>query len=153
MTMINRFPKMAALQKERAKRLGYDEGMAKIIGYAQAKKYAIFKNKAFAMPKKKGRGKKAGYVIPEGKPWTVDPVFKLYIDKDYKVPVVGGTRVTVRDYEKALAKFEPKVQRIIEKWAAKIIATVPEEILKNESKFFNKVWKVVRDQNPLEEAA
>ena len=40
---INRFPKMAALQKERALKLGYPEDLAEAIGIAEALKYAIFK--------------------------------------------------------------------------------------------------------------
>lgn len=44
---INRFPKMAALQKERAIALGFDEDIAKAIGIAEATKYAIFKNLSY----------------------------------------------------------------------------------------------------------
>jgi len=59
---INRFPKMAALQKFRALKLGFDLPTAEAIGIAEATKYAIFKNLSLktsliksVLPKKKKR--------------------------------------------------------------------------------------------------
>ncbi len=43
MVKVNRFPKMAVLQKYRAFKLGYPEDLVEAIGIAEALKYAIFK--------------------------------------------------------------------------------------------------------------
>ncbi len=59
MPNVNRFPKMAALQKYRALKLGYPEDLAEAIGIAEALKYAIFKRLAqYGTKKISGRRRK-----------------------------------------------------------------------------------------------
>ena len=154
MVIVNRFPKMAAIQRARAQALGYDEEMSKMIGIAQAKKYAIFKARAYAMPRRRrggrGRGRGQGdWDIPQDRPWKVDPVFKLYVHKENGLPIVAGEIPTPEDYDRALAKFPEEVRDAIEAWAETIVDHTPIEDLVDESRFFNRVWKVVRDQDPV----
>ena len=60
---VNRFPKMAALQKFRALKLGYPEELAEAIGIAEAVKYAIFKN--LYRFRKEGKTEEAEKLAPE----------------------------------------------------------------------------------------
>ncbi len=145
---VNRFPKMAALQKFRAIRLGYPEELAEAIGIAEATKYAIFKNLNRA--KRTGSVEEIDKVAPEygsqkeSLDWKTFEVFKLAA-KDGK-PFVGGKVFTSRDYkQKVLKRWGEEGARKIEEWAKKVIEETPEELLKHEQKFFNKVWKERRD--------
>ncbi len=149
---VNRFPKMAALQKFRALRLGYPLEEAEAIGIAEATKYAIFKNLQRA--KRSGKTEEVDKVAPEygslreKLDWKKFEPFKM-ASKGGK-PFVGGKTFTARDYrQKVLTRWGEKGGELIESWAKQIIENTPEELLKNESKFFNKVWKVHRDE-PLE---
>ena len=149
---VNRFPKMAALQKFRALKLGYPEELAEAIGIAEATKYAIFKN--LHLYKRQGREEEAENLAPEygsekeKLDWKTFEVFKLAA-KDGK-PYVGGKVLTAKDYRrKVIERWGEEVGKRIEEWAKGIIEQTPEELLKNEQKFFNKVWKPHRD-DPIE---
>jgi hypothetical protein len=145
---VNRFPKMAALQKFRALKLGYPEDLAEAIGIAEATKYAIFKN--LHRLKRAGKEEEAEKLAPEygGEKeqldWKTFEVFKLAAKKGK--PYVGGRIYTSSDYKrKVYDRWGPEGGKLIEEWAKKVVESVPEELLKNEQKFFNKVWKTHRD--------
>ena len=149
---VNRFPKMAALQKFRALKLGYPEELAEAIGIAEATKYAIFKN--LNLYKRQGRTEEIERLAPEYASekekldWKMFETFKLAA-KDGK-PYVGGKVFTAKDYRrKVIERWNPEVGKLIEEWAKRVIEETPEELLKNEQKFFNKVWKPHRD-DPIE---
>jgi len=149
---VNRFPKMAALQKFRALKLGYPEDIAEAVGIAEATKYAIFKN--LHRLKRSGKEEEAEKLAPEygsereKLDWKTFETFKLAA-KNGK-PFVGGKVFTAEDYKrKVLDRWGPEGGKKIEEWAKKIIEETPEELLKNEQKFFNKVWKPHRD-DPVE---
>ncbi len=143
---------MAALQKFRALKLGYPEELAEAIGIAEATKYAIFKN--LHRLRKEGKEEEAEKLAPEygsekeKLDWKTFKTFKLAA-KDGK-PFVGGKIYTAEDYRRQIFKrWGEEGGRKIEEWAKRIIEETPEELLKNEQKFFNKVWKVHRD-DPVE---
>lgn len=140
---INRFPKMAALQKFRAIKLGYSEDMAEAIGIAEALKYAIFKRLAHSISKyKKEEEKKAKY--PENINWERFKIFKLAAFKDK--PYVAGRILTSEDYKKEIFwKWGGEIGKKIEKWAKDIINKTPKELLENEQKFFKEIWVPYRD--------
>ena len=149
---VNRFPKMAALQKFRALKLGYPEELAEAIGIAEAVKYAIFKN--LYRFKKEGKTEEAEKLAPEygsekeKLDWETFKLFKLAAKNEK--PYVGGRIYTSKDYKrKIFDRWGEEGGKKIEEWAKRIIETTPEELLKNEQKFFNKVWKPHRD-DPIE---
>ncbi len=138
---INRFPKMAALQKYRALRLGYPEEEAEAIGIAEALKYAIFKRLAQSSGKKETEKEKE----EKNFDWEKYKIFKIasYRGKPY----VGGKILTPQDYKREIfQKWGTDIGKKIEKWAEDIIKKVPEEYLKNEQKFFKEVWVPHRDE-------
>ncbi len=143
---INRFPKMAALQKFRALKLGFDENKAEAIGIAEAVKYAIFKNLSY----KRRVAKEKEEIIKQYKGGKeldnrTYEIFKLQALDG--LPFVGGKIYTKEDYKKALfLKFGEKIGKKIEEWAQKIINNCNEETLKRESKFFNECYKPHRDE-------
>ena len=144
---VNRFPKMAALQKFRALKLGYPKDITEAIGIAEATKYAIFKN--LHMLKRSGKEEETNKLAPEygsekeKLDWKSFEIFKLAA-KNGK-PYVGGKIFTSNDYYNKIINKWGKESKKIESWAKKIIEETPEDILRNEEKFFNKVWKIHRD--------
>ncbi len=150
MPLVNRFPKMAAIQKFRALKLGYPPDLAEAIGIAEALKYAIFKNlsryrKGIEKEAKEKPEKKELY---EKLDWETFKTFQLAA-KD-GLPYVAGKVETPEEYKKAVfGKFGEEVGKRIEEWARRIIEGTPEEFLKDERKFFNYVWKPHRD-DPIE---
>jgi len=143
---------MAALQKFRALKLGYPLDLAEAIGIAEATKYAIFKN--LHRLRKEHKEKEAEKVAPEyysekeKLDWKTFELFKL-ASKDGK-PYVGGKVFTSEDYKKKIFdRWGKEGGQTIEAWAKRIIENTPIDLLKNEQKFFNKVWKVHRD-DPIE---
>jgi len=141
---INRFPKMAALQKERAIALGFDEDIAKAIGIAEATKYAIFKNLSY----KRRVVKEKETVQKEYKGKTLDEetfkIFKLQAVDGW--PIVGDKIYTNEDYDRYFLRFPEEVKQKIEEWARNIIKRCDKEILEKENKFFNECWKPHRDE-------
>jgi len=148
---LNRFPKMMILQYCRAILLGFNEIEAKRIGYAEALKYAIFKNKAF---KPKSKTTKKGFRIAkelkENPKYEINPYFKLYMQENY--PVISDKIITEEYFDKELLKKDITSKRFqkIYNYYMQVLKQVNPEILENESKFFNKIWKPIRDINPLE---
>ena len=147
---INRFPKMAALQKYRALALGFDEETAEAIGIAEATKYAIFKNLSFKRRKAQEaqelqkRYKRA----PEELDETTFAIFKLQALDGF--PFVGHRTYSSEDYKRALyLRFGEEVAQKIEAWAKRIIDNCDKEVLQKETKFFNECWKPHRDEDPL----
>ncbi len=140
---INRFPKMAALQKFRAMKLGYSEDIAEAVGIAEALKYAIFKRLAHSPTRyREEEEKKAKY--PENIDWERFKIFKLaaYQNK----PFVAGKVLTSEDYKKEIfGKWGEEIGKKIEEWAKNIIDKTPKEFLENEQKFFREVWVPHRD--------
>jgi len=141
MQKIGRFAKMAALQKHRALALGYPEDEAEAIGVAEATKYAIFKSQAG------GKARERSQARPHRAPATDDERYAVFELKAREGrPYVGQRRYGPEDYQRALAlRYGREVAERLEDWAARIIAEVPEETLKNERKFFREVWVVHRD--------
>ncbi|NPA16703.1 MAG: hypothetical protein GXO05_03050 [Aquificae bacterium] len=145
--LVNRFPKMAALQKYRALRLGYPEELAEAIGIAEALKYAIFKRLAHSDRRYRQEEEKKSK-NRENLDWETFKIFKLaaYNGK----PFVAGKVETAEDYRKNIFwRFGEDGGRKIEEWAQQIIKKVPEDYLKNEQKFFREVWVPHRD-DPVE---
>ena len=143
---MNRFPKMVILQYERALALGFPVWLAKAYGYAEAQKYAIFKTRRSYMPTKKKAETKA--INPKKAVmyamYKTDDIFKLFIDID-GYPIVGGKKITERDFDKYMSRFDKRTIDRLEAWAKAIIKPLKEELLRNEWKFFNYVWKPHRD--------
>jgi len=147
---INRFPKMAALQKFRAMRLGYDETIAEAIGIAEATKYAIFKNLSYRRRKEseeefvRKRLKKPIKALDE----ETFAIFKLQALDG--LPFVGHKSYSSEDYKRAvLMRFGEEAGRKIEYWAKRIVDSCDEEVLKSEQKFFKECWKPHRDEDPM----
>jgi hypothetical protein len=144
---INRFPKMAVLQKYRALKLWYPEDLAKAIWIAEATKYAIFKN--LALSKRENIEKK---LISTGKVQSVKEIEQLSFDDNFKIhlkdwwPFVGWKIFKDVDYDRYFSRFWDDILERLENWAKNIIENVDKNLLKNESKFFNNVWKKVRDE-------
>ncbi|NPA53628.1 MAG: hypothetical protein GXO21_03060 [Aquificae bacterium] len=141
---INRFPKMAALQKERALKLGYPEDLAEAIGIAEALKYAIFKRIAQTGTKYKDEEEKKSKET-QTLDWEKFKIFKLASKDGW--PYVAGSIKTPEDYKKEIfQKWGEETGKKIEEWAKNIIQQTPEEYLKDEQKFFKKVWVPHRDE-------
>jgi len=144
---INRFPKMAALQKFRALKLGFDEKIAEAIGIAEATKYAIFKNLSY---KKRVAKEKEEVVKAYGGEKQLDEetfaIFKLQALDG--LPYVGGKVYTNDDYKRAVfLRFGEEIGKKIEEWAQNIVNNCNEKVLKSENKFFNECWKSHRDES------
>jgi hypothetical protein len=142
---INRFPKMAALQRFRAEKLGYDENIAKAIGIAEATKYAIFKNLSYRrrVESEKEQVKK----IYLGKKNLDEETFKIFkLQALDGLPFVGNKIYTAEDYDRYFSRFDEKIKETIEDWAKNLIETCDKNVLENETKFFNLCWKPHRDE-------
>ena len=136
---------MVVLQKERAMKLGYAENMAKAIGYAEAKKYAIFKNRTSY--KKKSTGVKLSNKKTNKKDIpTFDMLkeFRLPLSRE-GLPVIAGQPVTERDYDNYMYRFNEKELMAIENWARDLVENASERDLTTETRFFNYIWKPHRD--------
>jgi len=145
--LVNRFPKMAALQKYRALKLGYPEELAEAIGIAEALKYAIFKRLAHSEGRYKEEEEKKKKE-KEKLDWETFKLFKLASLNG--LPYVAGKVETAEDYKKNVyRRFGEEGGKKIEEWAKRIIEKVPENYLKNEQKFFREVWVPHRD-DPVE---
>ncbi|NPA34181.1 MAG: hypothetical protein GXO48_04545 [Chlorobi bacterium] len=148
---INRFPKMAALQKFRALKLGYPEEEAEAIGIAEAVKYAIFKRLAHSERKYREAERKKFTERYKDLDWEKYSVFKLAA-LDGK-PFVAGKVYTPFDYKREIfIKWGDEVGQQIEQWAKRIIENVPEKILRDEQKFFKLVWVPHRDDPIIDES-
>ena len=138
---------MAVLQKYRALKLWYDEKLAKAIGIAEATKYAIFKN--FALSRRENIEKK---LISTWKIFSYEEIKSMNFDDNFKIhlkdgwPFVWGKIFKDVDYDRYFSRFPEDVVEKLENWWKSIIDNVNESLLKNESKFFNNVWKKVRDE-------
>ena len=143
---INRFPKMAALQKFRALKLGFDVDIAEAIGIAEATKYAIFKNLSY----KRRVAKEKEEVVKQykGEKQLDEKTFEIFkLQALDGLPYVGGKVYTSDDYKRAVfLRFGEDIGKKIEKWASSIIEKCDEDILKKETKFFNECWKPHRDE-------
>ncbi len=143
MARIPRFPKMAALQKFRALRLGYPEEEAEAIGIAQATKYAIFKN-LHLYGRRTERA--AASWAKKGRPLDLETYRVFQLAALDGRPFVGGRTYTAEDYKRALyLRYGEETAKKIEEWAQQIIEATPEDWLKDERKFFKNVWVVHRD--------
>ena len=146
--LVNRFPKMAALQKYRALRLGYSEDIAEAIGIAEALKYAIFKRLAHSERRYREIEEKRKRKEIKSLDWEKFKTFKLASYSGW--PYVAGKVESPEDYKKSIFwRFGQEGGKKIEQWAQKIIKQVPESYLKNEQKFFREVWVPHRD-DPVE---
>ncbi len=143
---INRFPKMAALQKFRALKLGYGKELSEAIGIAEAVKYAIFKN--LSHKKRLEREKEEVLKKYHGQKNLDDKIFEIFkLQALDGLPYVGGKIYTSDDYKRAVfLKFGEKTGKSIETWAKNIIESCNIEKLKKESEFFNECWKPHRDE-------
>ena len=119
---INRFPKMAAMQKFRAMRLGFNEALAEAIGIAEATKYAIFKNLSYRRRKEQ----EGEYITKKLRrhPQELDEetfaIFKLQALDG--LPFVGNKTYTSEDYKRAIyEKFGEEAGKKIEEWAKRVV--------------------------------
>jgi len=139
---------MAVLQKYRALKLWYPEDIAKAIWMAEATKYAIFKN--MALSKRENIEKK---LLSSGKVKSKQDLEQMDFDENFKIhfkdwwPFVWGKIFTPDRYDYYFATYPQSLRQKLEQWASNIINNTDENLLKNEQKFFNQVWKNVRDQN------
>ena len=143
---INRFPKMAALQKYRALKLGFDLDIAEAIGIAEATKYAIFKNLSY---KRRVQKEKEEIVKQyKGEKSLDEKTFEIFkLQALDGLPYVGGKVYTSDDYKRAVfLRFGDEIGKKIEEWAKNIIEKCDEDVLKKETKFFNECWKPHRDE-------
>ena len=143
---INRFPKMAALQKFRAIKLGFDKDIAEAIGIAEATKYAIFKNLSYK--RRVEKEKEEVFKTYKGAKELDNKTFEIFkLQALDGLPYVGGKVYTSDDYKRAIfIRFGDEVGEKIEKWAQNIINSCDEKVLKSENKFFNECWKPHRDE-------
>ncbi|EDM24134.1 hypothetical protein FE773_06180 [Caminibacter mediatlanticus TB-2] len=143
---INRFPKMAALQKFRAMKLGFDNDIAEAIGIAEATKYAIFKNLSYK--KRVEKEKEEVFKTYKGEKLLDDKTFEIFkLQSLDGLPYVGGKVYTSDDYKRAVfIRFGEEIGKKIEEWAKNIINKCDEKVLKSENKFFNECWKPHRDE-------
>jgi len=143
---INRFPKMAALQKFRALKLGFDEKIAEAIGIAEATKYAIFKNLSYK--KRVAKEKEEVTKVYRGKKELDEETLAIFkLQALDGLPYVGGKIYTSDDYKRAIfLRFGEEIGKKIEEWAENIVNTCDEKVLKSENKFFNECWKPHRDE-------
>ncbi len=143
---MNRFPKMAVLQRFRAEKLGYSSKLAKAIGIAEATKYAIFKN--FALSKRENIEKK---LIKTGKVGSSEEFSRMQFDENFKIhfenwwPFVWGKVFKDVDYDLYFSRFDKNVINKLEDWAKSIVDKINLDTLKNEQKFFKQVWIPHRD--------
>jgi len=146
--LVNRFPKMAALQKYRAIKLGYPEDLAEAIGIAEALKYAIFKRLAHSEKHYREMEEKKKRKEIKNLDWEKFKTFRL---ASYNgLPYVAGKVESPEDYKKSIFwRFGQEGGKKIEQWAENIIKDLPESYLKNEQKFFREVWVPHRD-DPVE---
>ena len=143
---INRFPKMAALQKYRALKLGFELDIAEAIGIAEATKYAIFKNLSY---KRRVQKEKEEIVKQyKGEKSLDEKTFEIFkLQALDGLPYVGGKVYTSDDYKRAVfLRFGDEIGKKIEEWAKNIIEKCDEDVLKKETKFFNECWKPHRDE-------
>ncbi|MEO1922886.1 MAG: hypothetical protein ABGX25_00015 [Nautiliaceae bacterium] len=143
---INRFPKMAALQKFRALKLGYEKPLAEAIGIAEATKYAIFKN--LSHKKRVLQEKEEVFKKYRGEKELDEKTFEIFkLQALDGLPYVGGKIYTSDDYKKAVfLRFGEEIGKKIEGWAENIVKNCDEKVLKSENKFFNECWKPHRDE-------
>ena len=143
---INRFPKMAALQKFRALKLGFSKDLAEAIGIAEATKYAIFKNLSYK--KRVEKEKEEVFKEYKGEKNLDDKTFEIFkLQALNSLPYIGGKVYTSEDYKRALfLRFGEEIGKKIEEWAKNIIDSCDEVVLRRESKFFNECWKPHRDE-------
>lgn len=143
MKKLNRFPKMVALQKERATKLGFGTELAKAIGFAEAKKYAIFSRRGGGYTFRKKKNNKN--YVPNNNSLQE---FRLALDNN-GFPIVANQTITSKDYDDYMLRFDSSVLQALENWAQELLEEIPIELLRNETKFFNNVWKLHRDDNIL----
>jgi len=141
MRKLNRFPKMAVLQKERAVKLGFGTEFAKAIGFAEAKKYAIFSKCGGGYTSRKKSKNNKSYISNNSL-----REFRLILDNN-GFPVVANQTITPKDYDEYMRRFDSSTLQALDAWAQKLLEEIPIELLRNETKFFNNVWKLHRDDN------
>ena len=143
MRKLNRFPKMVALQKERAVKLGFDTEFAKAIGFAEAKKYAIFSRRGGGYTSRKKSKNNKSYISNNSL-----REFRLTLDNS-GFPIVANQTITPKDYDEYMRRFDLSTLQVLETWAQKLLEKTSSEVLRNETRFFNNVWKLHRDDNIL----
>jgi len=143
MKRLNRFPKMAVLQKERAVKLGFGTEFAKAIGFAEAKKYAIFSRRGGDYTSRKKSKNNKSYISSNSL-----QEFRLTLDNS-GFPIVANQTITSKDYDDYMRRFDLSTLQALEAWAQKLLEKTPSEVLRNETRFFNNVWKLHRDDNIL----
>jgi hypothetical protein len=140
---------MVILQYLRAKELGYPENIAKAIGYAQALKYAIFKNttrrKRTTSTKQISSTKNNG--SNNNKNIEVNKTFRITFDINKNYPVLSNKLITEKDFEEYFKSFGEEILNRLLTWGVNIINQIDNrKDLEIETRFFNNVWKMVRDE-------
>jgi len=145
---LGRFQVMALLQAARCFLLTRDVEKSKSFGLNRAIFYAWAKHRGVEA-KKPPSGK--GAVKPFEKPVEEKNVFHLgneaaYLSEDGWL-TIGNTKQTPQDYDNQIARRISEVIPYEEAWrrALEYLKKFPQEVLLDQQKFFNQVYKPVRD--------
>jgi len=150
---LSRFPKMVMMQYIRAKLLGYPEDVAKAIGYAQALKYAIFKNTG-------GRRNSRRKSVSNNQTQTnksitvqkdnINKTFRITFTPDNKWPTISNKTITNKDFVEYFKSFNKDIVDKLYNWALDRVSKYDKRDLEVETRFFNNVWKNHRDEQIVE---
>jgi len=154
MQKLGRFPLMVLFQYMRAYLLGYSKEQAKAIGYAQAVKYAIFKN----IGGRRRTGKSNGFSQAESKiaeinqkaQYIKNKTFNITFTADNKWPIISNKIITDKDFDNYFKSFD---KNLINKYLIKIHEILKEHNRKDlevETRFYNNIWKFYRDTLTVE---
>jgi hypothetical protein len=145
---LGRFQVMALLQAARCFLLTRDVEKSKSFGLNRAIFYAWAKHRGVEMKKPPSR---RGAVKPLEKPVEEKNIFYLgneaaYLSDDGWL-TIGSTKQTPRDYDEQIVRRINDVIPYEEAWrrALEYLKEFPKEVLLDQQKFFNQVYKPVRD--------
>lgn len=152
-----RFQTMAILQYARFKKLGYSTNESMSLGYTFALFYAIMKNKRWYGNKKKYDNKNQdnsttkieGQYQEEKNTMNIFGLNLEYVEVNgEKFFKMAGKICDLNQWKNGVVLKINNIDlynKALDK-AMEIINTVDETILKNNNKFFNKVYKPIRDE-------
>jgi hypothetical protein len=78
-----------------------------------------------------------------------DPIFKITVNENGE-PVISNKTIKPSEFDEYFeTKFNQCIKDVLLEWANRRLADVDKHILENENKFFNVVWKKIRDEDPF----
>jgi len=149
--MIGRYQVMALLQYARFRTLGYSDKDAKLFALFFADFYAILKNKGFHRIKNNNEKFENSKSIKNSKFENVIDLFGIKVNyeliNDEKVLKVSNRRILAENFRKIIMRFQSDEQfnKALQE-AFNIVRNYPLEILQNNNKFFNYIYKPRRDE-------